>query len=229
MNRTHAARLAILMMAILAMVSIGFASSGASPEETAAPSVVVTTTASTSTTTATPDRLEARVEEVKLASFYAEIERQDNERRFYAEIERQKERQRVEIERRRAEQASRATTTTTTTAAATATPAPPASPQAGPSTGRCGGDLPPCYVMTRESRGDIRIWNGGCHAPTGWSGGSSPCGGSTASGKWQFIRGTWAGYGGYLNAADAPESVQDAKARQLWAGGRGCGHWSACG
>lgn len=83
----------------------------------------------------------------------------------------------------------------------------------------CGGDLPPCYVMLRESKGYINIWNGGC---------SYPCGVSSASGKWQFIRGTWNGYGGYRNAADAPESVQDSKARQLWAGGRGCGHWGAC-
>lgn len=99
-----------------------------------------------------------------------------------------------------------------------------AQPQPGPGgliMGRksCGGDLPPCYVMIRESKGYINIWNGGC---------TYPCGSSTASGKWQFVRGTWAGYGGYRNAADAPESVQDAKARSLWAGGRGCGHWGAC-
>lgn len=93
--------------------------------------------------------------------------------------------------------------------------------------GQCGGDLPPCRVMQRESGGDIRIWNGGCYAPVGWTG-LSPCGSSSASGKWQFVRGTWAGFGGYLNAADAPEAVQDAKARQAWAGGRGCSHWMAC-
>ena len=57
--------------------------------------------------------------------------------------------------------------------------------------GQCGGDLPPCWVMMRESRGDIRAEN-----PR-----------STASGKWQFL---------------------DERARQLWAGGRGCSHWSAC-
>ena len=92
--------------------------------------------------------------------------------------------------------------------------------------GQCGGDLPPCHVMMRESHGDIRVWNGGCYYPPGYAG-NNPCG-STASGKWQFIRSTWAGYGGYLNAADAPESVQDAKAREAWAGGRGCSHWSEC-
>ncbi|WP_426572308.1 transglycosylase family protein [Aquihabitans sp. McL0605] len=85
-------------------------------------------------------------------------------------------------------------------------------PAAGPSTGRCGGDLPPCYIMNRESGGSLTAKN-----PS-----------SSASGKWQFLDSTWAGYGGYSSASQAPESVQDAKARQLWAGGSGCGHWSAC-
>lgn len=94
----------------------------------------------------------------------------------------------------------------------------------------CGGDLPPCWVLKRENPNrDAKAWNGGCHAPVGYTGGP-PCrrGRSTASGKWQFIRSTWGKFGGYLNAADAPLSVQDAKARALWAGGRGCSHWSAC-
>jgi hypothetical protein len=94
--------------------------------------------------------------------------------------------------------------------------------------GACGGDLPPCFVKKRESKGDYRIWNGGCYAPIGWQGSRSPCGGSTASGAWQILRSTWAGFDGYINAADAPPEVQDAKARLLWAGGRGCTHWSAC-
>ena len=90
--------------------------------------------------------------------------------------------------------------------------------------GQCGGSLPPCWVMRRESGGDIRIWNGGCYAPVGWRG-KSPCGVSSASGKWQAIRSSWAGFGGYVNAADAPEAVQDAWARRLYAGGRGGRHW----
>lgn len=78
--------------------------------------------------------------------------------------------------------------------------------------GRCGGSLPPCYVMMRESKGSLTARN-----PT-----------STAAGKWQFLSGTWNGYGGYSSAAQAPESVQDARAAQVWAGGAGCSAWSAC-
>jgi hypothetical protein len=78
--------------------------------------------------------------------------------------------------------------------------------------GQCGGSLPPCYVMMRESRGNIHAQN-----PT-----------STASGKWQFLDSTWQRYGGYAKARYAPEKIQDEKARILWAGGRGCSHWSAC-
>lgn len=80
------------------------------------------------------------------------------------------------------------------------------------SSGACGGDLPPCYVMMRESGGDPTAQN-----PT-----------STASGKWQFLDSTWQNYSGYAKARYAPEWVQDEKARQLWAGGAGCAHWSAC-
>ena len=76
----------------------------------------------------------------------------------------------------------------------------------------CGGDLPPCAVLWRESRGNPTAQNRR----------------STASGKWQFLRSTWAGYGGYRNAREAPPAVQDGKARLVWAGGRGCRHWRAC-
>jgi len=61
----------------------------------------------------------------------------------------------------------------------------------------------------RESRGDINAEN-----PV-----------SSASGKWQFIDSTWAGFGGYAHASDAPESVQDARARAVWAGGGGASNW----
>jgi hypothetical protein len=76
--------------------------------------------------------------------------------------------------------------------------------------GRCGGDLPPCAVMMCESHGDTHAEN-----PT-----------STASGKWEIVDGTWAGFMGYSHASDAPEWVQDAKARQIYAGGAGRSQWS---
>ena len=89
--------------------------------------------------------------------------------------------------------------------------------------GRCGPawGLPPCERLRTESRGIINVYFGGC---------SYQCHPrNTAQGKWAFINRTWAGHRGYRTAALAPEWVQDEKARQLWAGGRGCSHWSACG
>lgn len=89
----------------------------------------------------------------------------------------------------------------------------------------CGGDLPPCWVMMRESHGDPRAVN-----PRG-------CGGRSCGGKWQFDPWSWRGmcgkyrcadYQGYAFAQDAPAKVQDDKAREVWAGGAGCRHWAAC-
>lgn len=75
--------------------------------------------------------------------------------------------------------------------------------------GACGGDLPPCSVMWCESRGSLTAQN-----PR-----------SSASGKWQILDSTWNGYGGYSRAMYAPEDVQDAKARELYAGGAGRSQW----
>ena len=112
-------------------------------------------------------------------------------------------------------------TTTTEAPVPTTEPAPPATTSPAPAqnlreqatTGACGGDLPPCYVLARESGGDIHVYN---------------YSGSGASGKWQIMPATWNNYSGYANAADAPESVQDDKARLLWDNGNGCSHWDAC-
>lgn len=78
--------------------------------------------------------------------------------------------------------------------------------------GACGGPLPPCSVLDCESGGNLVAQN-----PT-----------SSASGKWQILDSTWRGYGGFARAMDAPEAVQDEKARLLWADGAGAFHWRSC-
>jgi hypothetical protein len=50
--------------------------------------------------------------------------------------------------------------------------------------------------------------------------------GESGGGRFQIIHSTWANYRGYSNAEDAPASVQDAKAQQLWAEA-GHQHWAA--
>jgi hypothetical protein len=73
-------------------------------------------------------------------------------------------------------------------------------------------ELPPESVKRCESGGNYQAQNSG----------------SSASGAWQIIDGTWGGYGGYEHAKDAPPELQDEKAALLWAGGRGASHWEAC-
>lgn len=84
-------------------------------------------------------------------------------------------------------------------------------------TGECIEPSTPCalpsYICSREAS-SINVWNSQ---------------GSGASGKYQFMPGTWGGYEGYEHAADAPEDVQDRKAAEVWNGGAGCAHWNACG
>jgi hypothetical protein len=81
--------------------------------------------------------------------------------------------------------------------------------------GACGGDLPPCYVMQRESGGD----------PTAI--GEGQCGNEDCYGKWQIHPDT-AESVGYPRRMDLqPESVQDDAARAILARD-GCKAWSTC-
>jgi hypothetical protein len=72
-----------------------------------------------------------------------------------------------------------------------------------------GGGCNPESIVQRESKGDPNAVN-----PS-----------SGAGGKYQFLPSTWSGYGGYSRAEDAPESVQDERFNEMWAGGAGSSHW----
>jgi Transglycosylase-like domain len=78
-------------------------------------------------------------------------------------------------------------------------------------TGRGGGgrSCDPESIVQRESNGNPNAVN-----PS-----------SGAGGKYQFLPSTWSGYGGYARADDAPESVQDERFNEMWAGGAGSSHW----
>ena len=87
----------------------------------------------------------------------------------------------------------------------------------------CGGSLPPCFVLMRESRGNPTAQNRR----------------STASGKWQMVirtSNTSARAIGRPDLVGRPARTwtpteQDAAARWLWnlgGPGRGCRHWRAC-
>lgn len=143
----------------------------------------------------------------------AELARRSAEARWYAGVAR------AELEGRWYAAAAEADAARAARAAGRGGTLPDASASAPPGLEPCGGDLPPCWVKARESGGDYRAVN-----PTG-------CGGRTCGGAWQFDPRTWNGYGGYTFAQDAPPEVQDAKAREVWAGGAGCRHWgrAACG
>ena len=72
-----------------------------------------------------------------------------------------------------------------------------------------GGGCTPDSIVQRESKGDPNAVN-----PS-----------SGAGGKYQFLPSTWSGHGGYARAEDAPESVQDERFSEVWAGGAGSSHW----
>jgi len=75
------------------------------------------------------------------------------------------------------------------------------------------GELPPDYVVARESGGSYTAVN-----PS-----------SGAGGRYQFLESTWRAVGGTGLPQDASPAEQDMRAAMLWDYGRGCSHWSACG
>lgn len=84
-------------------------------------------------------------------------------------------------------------------------------------------DLPPDYVIDRESGGDYGAYN-----PTG-------CGGRGCAGRYQFDPTTWDAQAVAMgrpdlvgHAFDASPADQDAVARFTWNNGAGCSHWAAC-
>lgn len=82
-------------------------------------------------------------------------------------------------------------------------------------TSRATGTFPAECIARHESGGDYTAYN-----PT-------PAPNGHASGKYQITSGTWGGYGGYPEARDAPPSVQEQQARELWA--RDPHAWSGTG
>ena len=69
----------------------------------------------------------------------------------------------------------------------------------------------PSDVVMRESGG----WYGSCNESSG------------ACGAYQVLPSTWAGYGGYSSACDAPPAVQDQWAAEAYAQA-GCDPWGGC-
>jgi septal ring factor EnvC (AmiA/AmiB activator) len=82
----------------------------------------------------------------------------------------------------------------------------------GPSYGAGGGWAIPYSVVNCESGGQDLTPNS-----------------AGASGYYQIIPSSWAGYDGYSQAYQAPKSVQDQRASQLWNGGAGESNWVCSG
>jgi septal ring factor EnvC (AmiA/AmiB activator) len=83
---------------------------------------------------------------------------------------------------------------------------------AGPTYGPSGGWAIPYSIVLCESGGQNLTPNS-----------------AGASGYYQILPSTWAGYGGYGQAYQAPKSVQDQRAAQLWNGGAGASNWVCAG
>jgi septal ring factor EnvC (AmiA/AmiB activator) len=82
----------------------------------------------------------------------------------------------------------------------------------GPSYGAGGGWSIPYSVVNCESGGQDLTPNS-----------------AGASGYYQFMPGTWNDYGGYSQAYQAPKSLQDQRAAQVWNGGAGSSNWVCSG
>jgi septal ring factor EnvC (AmiA/AmiB activator) len=82
----------------------------------------------------------------------------------------------------------------------------------GPSYGAGGGWSIPYSVVNCESGGQDLTPNS-----------------AGASGYYQFMPGTWNNYGGYSQAYQAPKSLQDQRAQQVWNGGAGASNWVCAG
>jgi hypothetical protein len=76
--------------------------------------------------------------------------------------------------------------------------------------GTCAGSIPG-HIIYRESKCNPMAVNSR----------------SGAAGKYQVLPSTWAGYGGYATADQAPEDVQDAWAAEAYAAA-GCRPWGGC-
>jgi septal ring factor EnvC (AmiA/AmiB activator) len=83
---------------------------------------------------------------------------------------------------------------------------------AGPSYGAGGGWSIPYSVVNCESGGQNLTPNS-----------------AGASGYYQILPSTWNGYGGYSQAYQAPKSLQDQRAAQLWNSGAGASNWVCSG
>ena len=205
---------AVPLVAILALGATAFAvNTDATPtqEPIAVGDQIPHSTPSTTAPGESDAEVLAKVEKLAQAEEEATVKKKFAEKKAeHNKIAREKAEAAAEkaaAEKAEAEKAEAARTAATPEPAPQTAPEPESQPVSA--SGACGGSLPPCCVMMRESGGSPTVVNSS----------------SGAAGKWQFMTSTWANYGGYATASQAPEHIQDERAAQLWAGGAGAGHW----